>query len=344
MNTIDRPFIRPELLAILACPVCKSSDLKSIVSEAPQLCCESCGTSYGFNNDIPLLYKNDFAWAPKQREAEGWVEMWKDMAAYNDEHPIYLDLPFGVTVEPWITMEQMFRAALFQMNLRGGEKILDIGAGEGWASQQFATRGAHAVAIDVVPDGKLGLGRAWKRMGLTNAPFDLIIGDNENLPLQPNSFDIVFASNALHHHDHLDKLFSNIYRVLKPGGRLISIGEPLITIYQRESDTTDGDRERAFGIIERRRRFYHYILALWQAGFRNIHADDHKTFWKNNADLYAWMDIERYAIEEHTILGSKQLTKLLTRIMLRLPRPFAVWLLLCLRQQGTLLLNVQKPL
>lgn len=346
MTFADRPLIRPGLLDILICPTCRAGGLIYHAPKgdaAPSLGCRRCGATYGFAHNMPLLYKDDFAWAPKQRESEGWVSMWKDLGIYDQEHPVSLNLPFDVGVEPWITMERMFRAALFQMNLRGGERVLDIGAGEGWASQQFAARGAEAVAIDVVSDPQLGLGRSWKRMALSGVSFDLLVGDNENLPFADGSFDIVFASNALHHHDHLDKLFANAYRVLKPGGRLIAIGDPLTTIYQHESDATDGDREKSFGIIERRRHLYEYALALWQAGFRTIHAEDDRTFWQNGTELYPWMDHERYAIEAHAILGSRKVTKILTWLMLRLPRPFAVAMLLLLRQGSLLMISAQKP-
>lgn len=346
MAAIDVPLIRPELLRILVCPVCGAGDLhyhEPKGEEPPRLECPRCAARYGFAHGMPLLYRDDFAWAPKQREAEGWVAMWKDIGLYDMDLPVSLDIPFGSTIEPWITIERMFRAALFQMDLRGGERVLDLGAGEGWASLHFAARGADPVAIDVVSDPKLGLGRAWKRMALSGRRFDLLIGDNENLPFAENSFDIVFASNALHHHDHLDRLFAGAYRVLKPGGRLIAIGDPLTTVYQRESDATDGDREKSFGIIERRRRFLDYLAALWRAGFRTIHAEDDKTFWQTNRELYPWMDAERQAIERHPTLGSRQLTKALTWTMLRLPRPFALGLLLSLREGGLLMISGQKP-
>ncbi|MFV9505599.1 MAG: class I SAM-dependent methyltransferase [Oscillochloridaceae bacterium umkhey_bin13] len=344
MTNVPKPTIRPELLDLLSCPACTANKLQ-LVSKDDQtyLICPQCHSSYGFAHGIPLLYHNDASWITKQREAEGWVAMWQALGMYDQDIPVDPNVPFGATVEPWITIERMFRGALFQMDLRGGERILDVGAGEGWASQHFALRGAEAVAIDVVPDPGFGLARSWKRMQITNTFFDLIIGDNERLPFAENSFDYVFASNALHHHDYLERLFGSIYRVLKPGGRLIAIGDPLATIYQQESDLTDGDREKSFGIIERRRRFVEYFVALWQAGFRQIHAEDDKTFWLKNSELYPWMDQQRAGIEQHATLGSRQLTKLLTWGMLRLPRPFALALLLCLREGGLLMISGQKP-
>lgn len=343
MHTTARPLIRPELLDILACPTCGREELHvQSGAEAPRLLCPACGASYGFANGMPLLYRDDFAWAPKQRESEGWVALWKSLDLYDQEHPVDPELPLSATEGPWGDVARMFRAALFQMGLRGGERVLDIGAGEGWASYHFARRGAHAVAIDVVSDARMGLGRAWRRMAVGGSSFDLLVGDNENLPFRPGSFDFVFSSNTLHHHDHLDALFANIYKALKPGGRLIAIGDPLVPIYRRESDATDGDREKAFGIIERRRHLHEYVLAVWRAGLRDISVEDTHTYWQRNAELYPWMDRQRAAIERHAILGSTRLTKGLTWLMLRLPRPFAVALLLCLRDQSNLMISARK--
>jgi SAM-dependent methyltransferase len=214
-------MIRPELLAILECPYCQSPKLNYVSSDDnPVIVCERCGHHFTFEHNIPLLYRDDDFWAPKAREAAGWVTMWKEMGLYEpnrDSEPT-MSLPF-VEDEPWATVGRMFRAALFQMDLKGGERVLDIGAGEGWASQHFAQRGCHAVAMDVVADPVLGLGRAWKRMGRAGVTYDLLIGDNERLPFQPNSFDFVFASNALHHSNNIDQLMRSAYRVLRPGGR-----------------------------------------------------------------------------------------------------------------------------
>jgi len=334
--------IRQELLSILACPVCSSPSLRYVNSDGdPAILCDDCGERYGFKYNIPLMYKDDEFWAPKKREAEGWVAMFKELGFY-DPPSFIPDLPF-IPEEPWATIARVFKAALSQMNLRGGERVLDLGAGEGWAAQRFTERGCHAVAIDVVCDPNMGLSQSWKRMEYSGAVYDLVIGDNERLPFQPGTFDFVFASAALHHCNNLNDLMCNVFRVLRPGGRLIAVGEPITSIFQQESDAHDGDREKAHGIIERRRRFYHYLLAMWRAGFRNIHAEDDQTFWKTNAELYPWLDQQRYAISRRPLLGTTAVTKLLTYLMLRLPRPFAVALLLNLRDQGLLLISGQKP-
>lgn len=340
-------LIRPQLMDILACPSCDSSEMSYITEEEPCIRCEQCGERYGFENKIPLLYKDDEFWAPKKREAAGWVSLWQELfeGSYEENKEIVpdVDLPFTATEGPWFDVKRMFEAALSQMELRGGERILDIGAGEGWASLHFARQGCQAVAMDVVPDLALGLGRAWKRMELTGVNYDLVIGDNERLPFQPETFDFVFSSNTLHHSNNLNHLFANIYRVLRPGGQLIAIGDPLISVFEREKNTLDGERERAHGIVERRRRYYHYWAALLRAGFRRIHGEEAQTFGKADAELYPWLAEERIKINQDRLLGVNVLTKLLSWSMMRLPRPLALPLLLTLRRGNLLLVSAQKP-
>jgi len=57
------------------------------------------------------------------------------------------------------------------------------------------------------------------------------IGDFHNLKIPDKSVNIVVMSLAFHHSDHQDRLVSEIFRVLKPNGIFIAIGEdPLGTI------------------------------------------------------------------------------------------------------------------
>jgi hypothetical protein len=55
------------------------------------------------------------------------------------------------------------------------------------------------------------------------------------------------------------------------------------------------------------------------------------------------MHIQRYEIEQNRLLGTTTMTKALTWAMLRLPRPFALALLLSLRNGGLLLMSGRQP-
>jgi len=58
-----------------------------------------------------------------------------------------------------------------------------------------------------------------KEKNLENTEF--VVGDCENLPFAENSFDIVINSQSFHHYPNPQDFFNSVYKVLKPGGRLI---------------------------------------------------------------------------------------------------------------------------
>ena len=58
-----------------------------------------------------------------------------------------------------------------------------------------------------------------ERKGIANAEF--VVGDCENLPFAEDSFDVVICSMSAHHYPEIGRFYASVYRVLKPGGRLI---------------------------------------------------------------------------------------------------------------------------
>lgn len=49
----------------------------------------------------------------------------------------------------------------------------------------------------------------------------LILGDGEKIPSEKDFFDVVSTSLSLHHWEHPIQIFTEIYRVVKPGGKFI---------------------------------------------------------------------------------------------------------------------------
>lgn len=50
---------------------------------------------------------------------------------------------------------------------------------------------------------------------------ELVVGDCENLPFADQSFDVVICCQSFHHYPNVQNFFNSVYRVLRPGGRLI---------------------------------------------------------------------------------------------------------------------------
>ena len=50
---------------------------------------------------------------------------------------------------------------------------------------------------------------------------ELVVGDCENLPFEDDSFDAVICCQSFHHYPNVQDFFDSVYRVLRPGGRLV---------------------------------------------------------------------------------------------------------------------------
>ena len=105
--------------------------------------------------------------------------------------------------------------------LQPGETVLDLGCGGGvdvlLAAQRVGPTG-KAYGLDMTEE-MLALAEENKRKsGLANVEF--LRGDIENIPLPDGSVDVVISNCVINLAADKDRVFGEIYRVLKPGGRL----------------------------------------------------------------------------------------------------------------------------
>lgn len=123
---------------------------------------------------------------------------------------------------------------LDRLDPRDGERILDIGCGTGRLTLALVERapGAAVVATDVSP---AMVREARKAFG---GRIPVVQANGTDLPFRPR-FDAVFSTATFHWiHDHA-RLFSEMHRVLVPGGRLVSQaggGPNLARLYGRCRD------------------------------------------------------------------------------------------------------------
>jgi ubiquinone/menaquinone biosynthesis C-methylase UbiE/uncharacterized protein YbaR (Trm112 family) len=297
--------MRIELLDILRCPKCYSgliiekqtSDEIEMIEGA--LRCTNCGSNYKIENGMPFLYVDDQNWKSKALEAKGWVDYHKSMGIY-DQTGVKIDfiLPY-FNEEPWIKVSKMFDVCLDILNLKGSERILDLGAARGWAAKNFASKGCKSVAIEIASDDQIGLGRSKALIKESDTYYERIIGDNENMPFNDKSFDIVFCAAVLHHSSKLKELLKNAYRVMADNGIFIAINEPCIGVFEKESDVLKDSEELKFNINETRPNIIQYYNSFMEAGFSNIKIfpyDLHKKkyVWK----IKEW--VSRFTIDKKT--------------------------------------------
>jgi SAM-dependent methyltransferase len=103
-------------------------------------------------------------------------------------------------------------AALELLAPSPGERILDVGCGEGSLTSQIAARGATVVGIDASPD----MIAAAAARGL-----DARLADAQALTFS-GEFDAVFSNAALHWVRDHDALLAGVARALASGGRFVA--------------------------------------------------------------------------------------------------------------------------
>lgn len=100
------------------------------------------------------------------------------------------------------------------LELRTGERVLDLAAGTGVSTVELARGGAFAVACDFSL-GMLRAGRARR----TTVPF--VAGDALALPFADAAFDAAVVSFGLRNVADVPRALGELARVVRPGGRLV---------------------------------------------------------------------------------------------------------------------------
>lgn len=118
----------------------------------------------------------------------------------------------------------MNRAGVMALDIRAGERVLDVGAGMGPAVMLAARAGARVVAVDPTPFMRFVLG--MRRLGQRSRKrIEVLDGTAEDLPVTDASIDAAWAVNAMHHWADLDAAVAELGRVLRHGGRLLLVDE-----------------------------------------------------------------------------------------------------------------------
>lgn len=111
-----------------------------------------------------------------------------------------------------------------RLNLKPGEKVLDLAAGTAVSTVELAKSGAWCVACDFSP-GMLNAGR--------DRPVPKVVGDGMQLPFADNSFDAVTISYGLRNIHDFRAGLREMARVTRPGGRLTvnEFSTPVVPVF-----------------------------------------------------------------------------------------------------------------
>lgn len=103
------------------------------------------------------------------------------------------------------------------IDLRAGQKVLDVAAGNGNATLAAARRWCDVVSTDYVSSL---LERARIRAGAEGLPVDFREADAESLPFADHSFDAVLSTFGVMFTPHQERAASEMLRVCKASGRI----------------------------------------------------------------------------------------------------------------------------
>ena len=109
------------------------------------------------------------------------------------------------------------------MNLKTGEKVLDLGCGAGWASRLLAQLvgggerpGGQVVGLDVSDE-------MIRRARVNSTDFDnvlFVVGSAVQIPWEENFFDKVLSVESFYYYGDQDRALDELFRVLAPKGEL----------------------------------------------------------------------------------------------------------------------------
>jgi SAM-dependent methyltransferase len=105
--------------------------------------------------------------------------------------------------------------------LQAGQNVLDLGCGAGFDALLAAHRvgpNGQVIGADMTPQMIAKARNNAENLGLMSVEF--ILGEIEDLPLPNASFDLVISNGVFNLCPDQPRVLSEVFRVLKPGGRL----------------------------------------------------------------------------------------------------------------------------
>jgi len=170
----------------------------------------------------------------------------------------------GTAVESFAGVGNPFAAAA----IKEGDTVLDIGSGSGTdvlIAQRLVGPRGKVYALDMTAAMREKLQRTLDAGGITNV--EILSGNAESIPLEDACIDVVTSNGVLNLVPDKARAIAEIFRVLKPGGRLqladIALGQPVSARFKNDPEMW---AECVVGAVSEDR----YLEMLRAAGFAGV--------------------------------------------------------------------------
>ena len=155
-------------------------------------------------------------------------------------------------------------------DLKPGETVLDLGSGAGFdcflAAKKVGPKG-KVIGVDMTPEMIQKAQENAQKNHINNVEFRL--GEIENLPVQDGSIDLVISNCVINLSADKSKVFQEIFRVLKPGGR-IAISD--IALNKELPEKIRESIAAYVGCVSGAILVDDYLEIIKSAGFKNVKA------------------------------------------------------------------------
>ena len=161
-------------------------------------------------------------------------------------------------------------------SLKEGEVVLDLGSGGGldtFLAANIVGKKGRAIGVDMTPE-MIERARENAREGnYKNVEFRL--GEIENLPVADNFVDVVISNCVINLVPDKRRAFREVFRVLKPGGRLM-ISD--LVLLKELPDFIKNSVEAYIGCLSGAAMKDEYLEAIKAAGFQGVRIVDETSF------------------------------------------------------------------
>lgn len=249
-----------------------------LATDTPALCLEmgdilhSCGAS----NGVGHTHANCLI-ATGENASLRLVKSFYHDAALEDKEDILNPICYEERYLTHIPPQLRFRgygcgSPILDASLQKGERVLDLGCGRGvecFIASKLVGQNGAVKGIDMLYSmlslARDGAKEVSKNLGYNNLSFEKAY--LEELPLSDESYDVITSNCVLNLSSHKRKLFAQIFRVLKQGGRLVVSD----VICDEEADAKIRNSEKLSGeCIAGALSQRHLLGLLSEAGFESV--------------------------------------------------------------------------